>query len=153
MKRYIWLALAAFLSANAMAENKEYSFFVDESKDKLCLSLARFGFQRVLGTDAQGGDCASNEKSVHISIMDAPEDASLPKGIYLERPFLIVDGIDLSPVEKRTMSDLEADLQQVGLPNILKTLQDEGYEFVFISDLILKEDYEIDHTGKQCKNR
>lgn len=129
MKRYIWLALAAFLSANAMAENKEYSFFVDESKDKLCLSLARFGFQRVLGTDAQGGDCASNEKSVRISIMDAPEDASLPKGIYLERPFLIVDGIDLSPVEKRTMSDLEADLQQVGLPNILKTL---GYTPVLV---------------------
>lgn len=37
------------------------------------------------------------------------------------------------------------------LPTILKCLKDEGYEFVFISDLILKENYEIDHTGKQCK--
>ena len=37
------------------------------------------------------------------------------------------------------------------LPNILKTLKDEGYEFVFIDDLIMKENYTIDHTGKQCK--
>lgn len=37
------------------------------------------------------------------------------------------------------------------LPNILKCLKDEGYEFVFISDLILKKNYEIDNTGKQCK--
>lgn len=37
------------------------------------------------------------------------------------------------------------------LPNILKTLKDEGYEFVFISDLIMKENYCIDHAGKQCK--
>ena len=36
------------------------------------------------------------------------------------------------------------------LPEILKCLKDEGYEFVFISDLILKDNYEIDHTGMQC---
>lgn len=38
------------------------------------------------------------------------------------------------------------------LPRILETLKKEGYEFVFISDLIMKRDYTIDHTGKQCKN-
>ena len=37
------------------------------------------------------------------------------------------------------------------LPNILKCLKDEGYEFVFISDLIYKENYEIIHDGTQCK--
>lgn len=37
------------------------------------------------------------------------------------------------------------------LPEILKTLKEQGYEFVFISDLILKKNYEIDNTGKQCK--
>ena len=127
--RYVWLALAAFLSANAMAANKEYSFFVDESKDKLCLSLGRLGLQTIIGTDAQDRSCSSGEKSVRIRILDAPEDASFPKGIYLERPFVIVDGIDLSTVEKRTITDLESDLQQVGLPNILKTL---GYTPVLV---------------------
>ncbi|MCQ2449927.1 MAG: polysaccharide deacetylase family protein, partial [Clostridia bacterium] len=37
------------------------------------------------------------------------------------------------------------------LPTILKTLQDEGYEFVFISDLLLKCDCYIDHSGKMCR--
>jgi polysaccharide deacetylase family sporulation protein PdaB len=37
------------------------------------------------------------------------------------------------------------------LGNILKCLKDEGYEFVFIEDLIYKENYEIKHDGTQCK--
>lgn len=37
------------------------------------------------------------------------------------------------------------------LPDILKTLKDEGYEFVFISDLIYKDNYEIKNDGTQCK--
>ena len=37
------------------------------------------------------------------------------------------------------------------LSNILKCLKDEGYEFVFISDLIYKDNYEIKHDGTQCK--
>ena len=45
----------------------------------------------------------------------------------------------------------DADHTPEALPNILKCLKDKGYEFVFISDLIMKENYTIDHTGKQCK--
>ncbi len=37
------------------------------------------------------------------------------------------------------------------LPQILKTLKEQGYEFVFIEDLILKENYQIKHDGTQCK--
>ena len=37
------------------------------------------------------------------------------------------------------------------LPNILKTLKEQGYEFVFIDDLIYKENYEIKHDGTQVK--
>ncbi len=46
----------------------------------------------------------------------------------------------------------DADHTPAALPSILKTLKDDGYEFVFIEDLIMKENYTIDHTGKQCKN-
>ena len=45
----------------------------------------------------------------------------------------------------------DADHTPAALPNILKCLLDEGYEFVFIEDLILKENYEIKHDGTQCK--
>ena len=37
------------------------------------------------------------------------------------------------------------------LPNILNTLKEQGYEFVFIDDLIYKDNYEIKHDGTQCK--
>ncbi len=47
----------------------------------------------------------------------------------------------------------DADHTPAALPNILKKLQADGYEFVFISDLILKENYTIDHTGKQCQKK
>lgn len=45
----------------------------------------------------------------------------------------------------------DADHTPAALPNILKCLKDEGYEFVFIEDLILKDNYEIKHDGTQCE--
>lgn len=47
----------------------------------------------------------------------------------------------------------DADHTPEALPTILKCLKDEGYEFVFINDLILKENFEINHMGKQCKTK
>lgn len=37
------------------------------------------------------------------------------------------------------------------LPDIIEYLLQEGYTFVPISELILKGEYTIDHTGRQCK--
>ena len=37
------------------------------------------------------------------------------------------------------------------LPAILDTLKKDGYEFVFIDDLIYKDNYEIKHDGTQCR--
>lgn len=45
----------------------------------------------------------------------------------------------------------DADHTPEALPNILKTLKEQGYEFVFISDLIYKDNYEIKHDGTQCE--
>lgn len=45
----------------------------------------------------------------------------------------------------------DADHTPEALPTILKCLKDDGFEFVFISDLIYKENYEIKHDGTQCK--
>lgn len=38
------------------------------------------------------------------------------------------------------------------LPRILEKLKNEGYKFVKVSDLIYKDEYYIDSTGKQIKN-
>ena len=45
----------------------------------------------------------------------------------------------------------DADHTPEALPTILKCLKDEGYEFVFIEDLIYKDNYQIKHDGTQCK--
>lgn len=38
------------------------------------------------------------------------------------------------------------------LPKIIEKLKSEGYEFVRISDLIYKDNFHLDHTGKQILN-
>ena len=37
------------------------------------------------------------------------------------------------------------------LPGILTALKNEGYSFVKVGDLIYKENYSVDHTGRQIK--
>ena len=52
------------------------------------------------------------------------------------------------------LEEIQADFSEhtpAALPTILKCLKDEGYEFVFIEDLIYKKNYEIKHDGTQCK--
>lgn len=36
------------------------------------------------------------------------------------------------------------------LPGIIESLQADGYTIVPVSELILRENYEMDHTGRQC---
>lgn len=126
--RYIWLFLATFLSTVAMAESKDFSFYVDTLANKLCLKKG-LTLLHDAGVDATGKHCYAGTSSVRIRIIDAPEDNSYPTGIYLERPFLIIDGINLDPVEKKTLTDLENELKQVGLPNILKSF---GYTPILV---------------------
>ena len=45
----------------------------------------------------------------------------------------------------------DADHTPAALPRILEKLKNDGYEFVFISDLIYKDNYEIIHDGTQVK--
>lgn len=39
------------------------------------------------------------------------------------------------------------------LDRILTQLKNEGYSFVSVEDLIFKDNFYIDHTGRQCKNQ
>ena len=126
--RFIWLFLAIFISTNALATTNNFAFFVDPQHHKLCMNTGRILLIKV-GVDANGGSCFAGTPSVRIRIIDAPEDKNYPTGIYLERPFMIIDGINLDPVEKRTLTDLENDVQQVGLPKMLKSL---GYTPVLV---------------------
>lgn len=37
------------------------------------------------------------------------------------------------------------------LPGIIESLQADGYEILPVSELIMRENYEMDHTGRQCE--
>ena len=125
MIRCLYFTLIVFLSTHCFAAIKDYPFYVD-SEDRFCLSTLLLAKS---GVDAVGNPCGDGKFVVGVRFMEAPEDGTSPSGIYLERPFLIIDGINLDPVEKRTLTDLQNDLQQVGLPQILKSL---GYTPVLV---------------------
>lgn len=125
--RYLWIILVAFLATYVMAEKIDFSFFLEDG-NKLCIRKGSTLFAHQ-GVDNRGAVCFGKVLSVQIRVLDAPEDETSPTGIYLERPFMIIDGINLDPVEKRTLTDLESDVSQVGIPNILKTL---GYTPILV---------------------
>ena len=127
MMRYLWLALVTFFASNVVAAHKDYTFFLD-SKDRLCVNASK-SLGALIGLDDAGITCVGFAPSVSIRIIDAPQDENSNTGIYLERPFFIIDGIDLNPEEKKTLTDLEGEVQQVGLPVMLKNL---GYTPILV---------------------
>ena len=127
MKRNLWFAMVILLTSCVMAAHKDYSFFVDD-KDKLCVENGK-SLMYLKGFDNRGSNCDGLVESVRIRLIDPPQDENSPSGVYLERPFLIIDGINLDPVEKKTLTDLEDEVNQVGLPTLLKHL---GYTPVLV---------------------
>ena len=81
-----------------------------------------------------------------VSYVDSLDwkDSATPQSIYKR----VTDKVKNGSI---VLFHNDADHTPEALPNILKTLKEQGYEFVFISDLILKENYEIKHDGTQCK--
>ena len=127
MMRNLWMIAVALFATNVMAAYKDYSFFVGD-KDRLCIEKGRT-FINLMGLDHAGHVCVGKTESVHIRVIDAPEDENSAAGIYLERPFIIIDGINLDPVEKKTLTDLQSELDQVWIPDLVKNL---GYTPVLV---------------------
>ena len=72
------------------------------------------------------------------------KDNALPESIYKRVTSKVKNG----PI---VLLHNDAEHTPTALPNIFKTLKEQDYEFVFIEDLIYKENYEIKHDGTQCK--
>ena len=79
---------------------------------------------------SQGGTAVtSHVPKARLRVIDPPTLATAPFGFYLERPFFIIDGIHLSTDEKRTLSQLQAETEEFGIPEMLKAL---GYTPVLV---------------------
>ena len=63
--------------------------------------------------------------------------------------------IEIKKNNQETIIEIVGRLDTITAPaldKILTELSKQGYSFVSVDDLIYKEDFYIDHTGKQCKN-
>lgn len=74
------------------------------------------------------------------------KDSATPQSIYKR----VTDKVENGSI---VLFHNDADHTPEALPMILKNLKEKGFEFVFISDLIMKENYHIDSTGKQCRTK
>lgn len=74
------------------------------------------------------------------------QDSATPQSIYKR----VTDKVENGSI---VLFHNDADHTPEALPMILKNLKEKGFEFVFISDLIMKENYHIDSTGKQCRTK
>ena len=66
---------------------------------------------------------------VRLRVIDPPFLATSRFGFYLEKPFFIIDGIHLSTDEVRTLSQLQEETEEFGIPEMLKSL---GYTPVLV---------------------
>jgi polysaccharide deacetylase family sporulation protein PdaB len=70
-------------------------------------------------------------------------------------------GISASEITNRVLSNVSpgsivlfhnaAENTPEALPGIIQSLLDDGYTIVPVSEMIMRDNYEMDHTGKQCK--
>ena len=106
---------------------KSIDLFYSDMGNRSCLSkntlLSRDCYDR------RGISVHAVISQVRLRLIDPPEHPSSRFGIYLERPFFIIDGIHLSTDEKRNLSQLHRETEKFGIPEMLKSL---GYTPVLV---------------------
>lgn len=66
---------------------------------------------------------------IRLRVIDPPSMGPSTYGFYLEKPFFIIDGIHLSTDENRTLSQLQHETEEFGIPEMLKSL---GYTPILV---------------------
>lgn len=123
------------LTSSVLAKNFDYKFSQSRVAKEMCVEEKAKGITNFLssflkGRNADGKKCKGTlESDVFVRFIDPKETDNAFAPFYIERPFLIIDGIYLGLDEKRTLDDLHAEVEQFGIPRILKTL---GYTPVLV---------------------
>ena len=125
-KKAIVLALA-LAGAGFCAADKTF-YFYQSSGDSLCVFDAPFA-SRCLSATGKVANVVDNANHVRIRALGAPEVDAYTYGIYIERPFFIVDGIHLSLTELRTLDQLQEETEAFGIPGILQAM---GYTPILV---------------------
>lgn len=129
------LLFTLLFASSLFASNFDYRFYKEKSSGKMCyakIDKTNFisGILSLIGKDADGKTCVvSHRDDVRLRFIDPHELENSKSPFYIERPFLIIDGIYLGMDEKRTLSDLHDEVEQFGIPRVLKAL---GYTPVLV---------------------
>jgi len=121
------LFFIAILSLAGILCAKTEDLFYTHRGSESCLSKKMY-FTDIC-YDVSGSRVPSRISQVRLRFIDPPELATARFGFYLERPFFIIDGIHLSTDEKRTLSQLQRETEEFGIPEMLKSL---GYTPVLV---------------------
>lgn len=124
----IALSIAVASSASGAAIYKTLYFTINEQLNDVCISAIPTGTDCI----ASDGSAAKAQYPIHtmrIKVLGAPADPESMFGIYIERPFFIIDGIHLSTEETRTLEQLQEDTEEFGIPAILQSL---GYTPILV---------------------
>ena len=79
--------------------------------------------------DKNGKNTNIQSPKLRLRVIDPPLLTNSFFGFYLEKPFFIIDGIHLSTDEVRTLSQLQEETEEFGIPEMLKSL---GYTPVLV---------------------
>ena len=108
--------------------------FAELNKATLSVSASKFDFDAFV--DAQAKLNFENLENVSLFGFVSPADmASIRKNLKEDLKYILCHNNGLHTAE--------------ALPMIFSTLQNRGYEFIPIGQLIYKTNYSVDHTGKQ----
>ena len=145
-KKAIVFALA--LAGSVFAADKTLVFY--PLKDSVCVNDRQFAATcfTETGEKVSPWDLLN---TVRIKILGAPEVDAYKYGIYIERPFFIVDGIHLSLTELRTLDQLQEETEAFGIPGILQAM---GYTPILVqfSETVLNSlEYNADLFQKMLK--
>lgn len=121
---------AFFLSAAALAlASSTTLYYRSENLGAFgCMSLGQSTADKCY--DANGkNSLITSRPDARIRILRNMTSSSGNFGIYLDKPFFIIDGIHLSTTEARTLNQLEKEAEEFGIPEILTSL---GYTPILV---------------------
>lgn len=125
MKLSFVMTTALLAAVSSFASVKD--FYFHKEGDRFCVSASGSGG---ISVDAKGNVCeGSTSNDVRIRVINAQENPGQAFGFDIERPFLILDGIYLSPDGRRTLSELHFETNKFGMPNLLSEL---GYTPILV---------------------
>ncbi len=123
------LALLVCASFSAAREYMDLFFAKDKNRSADNLCIVKLNSHVMSHLDAAGESCTLSQMVAGARVLNPQVDESQKYNFNLVRPFLIIDGIYLGTDERRTLSDMQDEVERFGIVDPLVEL---GYTPVLV---------------------